>query len=140
MKKSKQYFSTNLGYVFEVIDDEELLSHLYIRGLESLENFDLENPAKQFAVLMKNGGFDDMSDDEITLRVEVANVLSELWNGKPEISFSEFMMNIYKMAEENQNLKKEEHLFAEMDAMLDEIENEANESIREFQRLSDENK
>ncbi len=106
MKKSEQCFNTDLGYAFEIIDGKEQLSNIYIRSFEGLENFDLENPAKQFAICLKSGGFKGMSDDEIISRAKVADVLAELWNGESKISFSEFMMNIYKMAEENQNFKK----------------------------------
>ena len=120
----KQFFRTNLGYE---LDYENNLANLCIRGLESLENFALQNPAKQFANRMKSGGFDDNTDSEIVVHAYIANTLSELWNSKPEISFSEFMMAVYKMAEENQNLKDqvkqfETGLFEKLDEILDESE------------------
>ncbi len=56
-----------------------------IPGLRDMifQNMIIVNPAKTFAEKMKTGGYEGWSEDEIVLEAEVANELSDLWDGEP---------------------------------------------------------
>lgn len=53
-----------------------------IPGLRDMINHNLivENPARTFTHLMKNGWYDGWSDDEIAAHAEKANILADLWD------------------------------------------------------------
>ena len=59
-----------------VPDDEDQIPDL--RGM--LRNYAIENPVKSFTDQMREGDYQDLDDDEITDRWEMATKLNGIWN------------------------------------------------------------
>ncbi|MBQ7777045.1 MAG: hypothetical protein IJ379_14105 [Lachnospiraceae bacterium] len=66
------------GSTFEFKPDSET----QIPGLREMlnHNFQLENPAKTFAMKMKAGGYDDWPEEVVAAEAQRANILADAWN------------------------------------------------------------
>lgn len=51
-----------------------------------LSGFVVENPAKTFVEKQNSGGYEGYSKEEIEAEKEMACILSELWDGKPQMN------------------------------------------------------
>ena len=56
-----------------------------IPGLRDMVNRNLiiENPARTFAKMMEDGGYEGWAEEDIAAEAEVANVISDLWDNEP---------------------------------------------------------
>ena len=64
--------------IIEGADGSELIETCTLKDV--LENsFKITNPAKAFADIMKNNGFDNMTEEHILTEAEAADLISNAW-------------------------------------------------------------
>ncbi len=68
-----------------------------LKAVSNRPEFQIDNPAKHFAEMMKNGMYDDVPEELIACEAEAANILSDAWHDKAEINIFALCANLMKL-------------------------------------------
>ena len=68
-----------------------------LKAMVNRPDMQLNNPAREFATRMKIGGFEGWTEEDIAAEAEIANIICEAWNGKPEENIFSIMAELARM-------------------------------------------